>query len=60
MEDKLIKEIDKARKTIKDDEGITIDEVVVLLKKHTDIWNLINDSYILGYIRGVENAKKMV
>lgn len=58
--EKIIKEIDKAKETVKDDEGIMVDEAVVLLKKRTSIWNLINDSYMLGYIRGLEKAKKMV
>lgn len=60
MEEKIIKEIDKARKTIKDNECIMVDETVILLRKCTSIWNLINDSYMLGYIRGLEKAKKMV
>lgn len=56
----ITKEIDKAKEIINDDEGIIIDEAVVLLKKCTSIWELINDSYMLGYIRGLEKAKKMV
>lgn len=58
--EKITKEIDKAKEIIKDDEGIIVDEAVVLLKKSTSVWDLINDSYMLGYIRGLEKAKKMV
>lgn len=57
---KITKEINKAKEIVKDDEGIKVDEAIVLLKKRTSIWELINDSYMLGYIRGLEKAKKMV
>lgn len=60
MEEKLIESINKAKEIIKDEECIMVDETVILLRKCTSIWNLINDSYMLGYIRGLEKAKKMV
>lgn len=60
MEEKLIESINKAKETMKDEECIMVDETVILLRKCTSIWNLINDSYMLGYIRGLEKAKKMV
>lgn len=58
--EKITKEINKAKEIIKDEECIMVDETVILLRKCTSIWNLINDSYMLGYIRGLEKAKKMV
>lgn len=56
----LLETINKAKETVKDDEGIMVDEAIVLLKERKGIWELIQDSYMLGYIRGVENTKKMV